>query len=371
MNLCLQINLDKILQFLNEKELIRNQIVLKNCFNQLFMKTIFRLMVIAFPAIFLFSCGNGSSTSRKPAVSTAPVAQIVVPEFNADSSYHFVEKQIAFGPRVPGSQAHAECAEWLGQTLKQFAQEVIIQDFKARVHNNQVLNGKNIIAIFNPGNQRRILLAAHWDSRPYADHDPDPANHQQPIDGANDGASGTGVLIEIARQLSIHNPSIGVDIVLFDIEDYGPPQDNQTNQSTEMWGLGSQHWSKNPHTPKYTANFGILLDMVGASNAKFPLEGFSMYFAPDITKKVWELAGRLGYGEYFVFDQGGYITDDHYFVNRDARIPMINIIHLDEKSANGTFYEHWHTINDNLDQIDPHTLKVVGEVVLNVVYKGL
>lgn len=323
-------------------------------------------------SLFIASCNQGGSSKRQPAAITETVAPpIVVPEFNPDSAYIFVEKQVLFGPRVPGSQAHAECADWLEQTLKRFTPEVTVQDFRARVHTNQVLNGKNIIAAFNPGKPRRILLAAHWDSRPYADHDPNPDNHQKPIDGANDGASGTGVLLEIARQLSIQNPPLGVDIILFDLEDYGPPQDSQTFESTDMWGLGSQHWSKNPHIPKYTANFGILLDMVGAPDAKFPLEGFSMFYAPDITKKVWEMAGRLGYGDLFTFEQGGYITDDHYFINRDARIPTINIIHLDPNSSNGTFYEHWHTVNDNMDQIDPHILDVVGRVVLNVIYKGL
>ncbi|MBE0637522.1 MAG: M28 family peptidase [Bacteroidales bacterium] len=325
-----------------------------------------------FPIIFLTSCGNGTTTSKKRADTTSMSAPaIVVPGFDADSAYYFVARQLSFGPRVPGTSAHAQCAKWLEETMKQFTPDVIVQEFKARVYNSQVLGGKNIIAVFNPQMQRRILLAAHWDSRPYADHDPDPANHGKAIDGANDGASGVGVLLEIARQLSRQSPSAGVDIILFDLEDYGPPQDKQTYESTDMWGLGSQHWARNPHVPRYTANFGILLDMVGAPNARFPMEGFSMYYAPDINKKIWTLAGKLGYGEYFIFEQGGYITDDHYYVNKIARIPMINIIHLDETSSNGSFYEHWHTVNDNLDQIDQNTLKIVGEVVLNVIYKGI
>jgi glutaminyl-peptide cyclotransferase len=322
--------------------------------------------------IALYSCGNGGSSQRTPATQTAtPPVEISVPSFNADSAFHFVAHQLTFGPRVPGSEAHAACARWFDVTLRRFTPHVVVQDFRARVYNNQVFNGKNFIASFNPDMQRRILLAAHWDSRPYADHDPDPANHQTPIDGANDGASGSGVLIEIARQLSKNPPPIGVDIILFDLEDYGPPQDSQTWESTDMWGLGSQHWARNPHTPRYSANFGILLDMVGAPDARFPLEGFSMYYAPDITKRVWELAGRLGYGDFFIFEEGGFITDDHYFINRDARIPTINIIHLDPTSSNGTFFEHWHTVNDNLDHISPYTLGVVGDVVMNVVFRGI
>ena len=329
------------------------------------------LAVILLPALF-FSCGgqgDQSKSIRQTPKEAIPKPVIEVPDFNADSAYAYVARQLSFGPRVPETEAHQQCAEWLTRTLERFTDQVTVQPFKARVYNNNILEGKNIIASFNPEKHNRIFLAAHWDSRPYADHDPDPSKHQTPIDGANDGASGTGVLLEIARQFSISNPPAGVDIILFDLEDYGPPQDNQTNQSTETWGLGSQYWSKNPHQFGYSANYGILLDMVGAPNARFPLEGFSMYYAPDITKKVWELAEDLGHNDYFVFEQGGYITDDHYFINQLAEIPTINIIHLDPTSSNGTFYEYWHTVNDNLYQLDRSTLKVVGTVVLNVVYR--
>lgn len=331
----------------------------------------FRMVPVFLMLLMLItSCGD----TKKPASTTTKqkkekqVKKLATPDFKADSAYYFVEKQLAFGPRVPGSDAHAKCALWLQQTLKKYADEVTVQEFKSRVYNNKIFDGKNIIASFNPDKRKRIFLGAHWDSRPYADHDPDETNHQTPIDGANDGASGTGVLIEIARQLSKSSPDLGIDIILFDLEDYGPPQDNQTTQATETWGLGSQYWAGNFHVPGYSARYGILLDMVGAANAVFPMEGFSMYYAPDITKKVWAIAGNIGYGDYFVYEEGGYITDDHYFVNKIAQIPMINIIHLDPESTNGTFYDHWHTINDNLEQIDPATLKVVGQTVLEVLF---
>ncbi|MCF8364997.1 MAG: M28 family peptidase [Bacteroidales bacterium] len=318
------------------------------------------------------SCGDGksvkSTTSQKQSkIIVKP--KLSTPVFNADSAYYFVEKQLSFGPRVPETEAHEACALWLEATLGKFADSVMVQEFKARVYDNRIFSGKNIIASFKPDFQNRIFLSSHWDSRPYADHDPDVSKHDVPIDGANDGASGTGVLIEIARQLSIQNPGIGIDIVLFDLEDYGPPQDSQTDQASETWGLGSQYWARNFHVPGYSARYGILLDMVGASDAIFPLEGFSMYYAPDIVKKVWNIAGEIGYGDYFVFDNGGYITDDHYFVNLIAQIPTINIIHLDPASVNGTFYDHWHTVNDNLEQIEPATLKVVGQTVLEVIFR--
>lgn len=333
------------------------------------------LLLPALIMILIFataSCGDGksakSSTSQKESKKTVK-PKIVTPDFNADSAYHFVEKQLSFGPRVPETEAHEACALWLEKTLGKFADTVMVQEFKARVYNNRIFTGKNIIASFNPGIQNRIFLSSHWDSRPYADHDPDVKNHTVPIDGANDGASGTGILLEIARQLSMQHPAIGIDIVLFDLEDYGPPQDSQTDQASETWGLGSQYWAANFHVPGYSARYGILLDMVGAPNAVFPMEGFSMYYAADITKKVWNIAGEIGYGDYFVFENGGYITDDHYFVNTIAQIPTIDIIHLDPGSVNGTFYDYWHTVNDNLDQIDPATLKVVGQTVLEVIFR--
>ena len=320
--------------------------------------------------ILISSCaGDGSKSTQKKTTPTEKKTVIKVPDFNADSAYYFIEKQLSFGPRVPETEAHSQCAAWLVSTLERFATEVKVQEFKARIYDNRILNGKNIIASFKPEFQRRIFLSSHWDSRPYADHDADPSKHNTPIDGANDGASGTGVLIEIARQISLQNPKIGVDIVLFDLEDYGPPQDNQTNQASETWGLGSQYWSNNPHTYGYSANYGILLDMVGASDAVFPKEGFSMYYAPDIVEKVWSIAQSIGYADYFLDETGGYITDDHYFVNTIAEIPTINIIHLDDNSANGSFYDHWHTVEDNLDQIDPATLKIVGQTVLTVIYR--
>jgi len=213
------------------------------------------------------------------------------------------------------------------------------------------------------------LLCAHWDSRPYADHDPNPALRNKPVEGANDGASGVGVLMEIARQIHLEAPTIGIDIILFDAEDYGPHQDNQSGTSgTEWWGLGSQYWSKNPHKKGYFARYGILLDMVGASGAVFPMEGISMQYAREILKKVWNTANRIGYSAWFVYEPGQMITDDHYFINTIANIPTIDIIHLDKNTETG-FYPYWHTTKDNLAAIDKNTLMVVGQTVLTVIYE--
>ncbi len=296
-----------------------------------------------------------------------PEAVVNIPVFNADSSFSFVAKQVSFGPRVPNTKAHAECANWMVEKLKSFGAEVFVQEFKARSFDGKILDGKNIIGSYNPQAQKRVLLAAHWDSRPFADHDPNPANHYKPIDGANDGASGVGVLLEIARLLKDNKINIGVDIILFDLEDYGQHQHSEAPQVEDSWALGSQYWSANPHKPGYKANFGILLDMVGNENPNFTKEYFSMNYAPGIVNKVWAAAKKIGYSNHFVEKQEGSVLDDHVYVNRNAKIPMIDIIHHDENSSSN-FYPHWHTVEDKLDKIKPESLKITGQTVLQVIY---
>ena len=333
------------------------------------MKTKLNFTFILFLiSVLFFSCGDNKKTSQEKNKSIIQKSEkVFVPDFNADSAYYFVAKQVEFGPRVPGSEANAACAKFLENTLKRFSPDVTVQNFKARIFNGTILNGKNIIASFNPEIQSRIFLCAHWDSRPFADHDSDKNNFNKPIDGANDGASGVGVLLEIARQLKVHQPKVGIDIILFDMEDYGTPQSLQSNKE-DTWALGSQYWSKNPHKINYRARYGILLDMVGASDATFTMEGTSMYYAPDIMKKVWDVANKIGYQDYFIYNQTNGIIDDHYYINDIINIPTIDIIHHDPNTRSG-FFKHWHTIHDNIDVIDPATLKVVGQTVLTVIFE--
>lgn len=210
------------------------------------------------------------------------------------------------------------------------------------------------------------MLLSHWDSRPWADADPDEKNRHTPILGANDGASGVGVLLEIARQLHKQQPELGIDIVLVDAEDYGPHQSYEGTHKEEQWALGSQYWAQNPHVQGYNARFGILLDMVGAKDATFLYEGYSEEFAKGINRKVWNTANNLGYGRYFVKERGSTVTDDHLFVNRNARIPTIDIIQCSEETG---FYENWHTLKDDMDGIDRNTLKAVGQTIMEVIYK--
>lgn len=322
------------------------------------------MLYILFAAAMISCSQTPSSSSAK--VESQPVKQQNVPAFDADSAWVFVENQVKFGPRVPNSEAHVACGNYLTSELKRFGAQVYEQEATLTAYNGTQLKAKNIIGSYNPENSKRVLLFAHWDSRPYADHDKDPANQMKPIDGADDGASGVGVLLEMARQFSIKSPAIGIDIIFFDAEDYGTPEFVKEYKEN-TWCLGAQFWAKNPHVKGYKADFGILLDMVGAKNASFFKEATSMRYAPQVVEEVWSTARDLGYGKFFINAEGGAITDDHQYVILGRNIPCIDIIYTDPESDNG-FGPHWHTQNDTMDNIDRETLKAVGQTVLQVVY---
>ena len=331
------------------------------------MKNNFCILILS---ILVFSC-QSPREDKKAALkeekkSIVNVQKVVAPHFNADSAYAYIKKQVDFGPRVPNTKAHAQTAEYLSNKLKSFNFNVIIQEGKVTAFDNTVLNFKNIIAEYKPELKERVLLFAHWDTRPFADQDT--KDRSKPIDGANDGGSGVGVLLEIARQISLQPPAIGVDIILFDAEDYGQPDGTMMERKSDTYALGSQFWSKQPHKPGYKARFGILLDMVGAKDAIFTQEATSVYYAPMIVEKIWNTAESLGYGGYFIDKKTPGITDDHNYVNVNAGIPSVDIIQYDPETES-KFGSYWHTHKDNMDIIDKNTLKAVGQTVLEVVYQ--
>ncbi len=312
---------------------------------------------------------NACQTEKKQSEEIVDVEKkVFVPPFNADSAFSFVEKQVSFGPRVPNSQPHNVTGNYLVEKLSSMNWTVTEQNFEATTFDQQLLYLRNIIASYNSSASKRILLAAHWDTRPFADKDSERKN--EPISGANDGASGVGVLLEIARTITIYDSlNIGIDIIFFDGEDWGerPGESSRpTNGLESWWCLGSQYWSKNKHKPNYSAYYGILLDMVGGKNAQFPIEGYSNELAPSIVEKVWSKAAGIGFGNYFVRSQGGAITDDHFFVNKYAKIPMIDIIPTDP--SDGSFGSFHHTHEDDMDIISKETLNAVGSTVLHVIY---
>lgn len=328
----------------------------------------YSLVLILFLSLLMQpGCKNKDTgtVSNEKEKTTIPVS---VPDFNSDSAYAYVVAQVGFGPRVPNTEAHRSCGDYLVAALKRFGATVQVQEAKLTAYNGDRLNARNIIGSYNSDNSRRILLFAHWDTRPYADHDPNPDKWRDPIDGADDGASGVGALLEICRQLDRSNPGIGVDVIFFDAEDYGTPRFITENSTRESWCLGSQYWSTNPHIANYRAEYGILLDMVGSRNATFFKETTSLESAPEIVEKVWDAARNLGYGKYFFNEEGGGVLDDHTFVIEGRNIPCIDIINYDPESTH-RFGAYWHTHNDKLDNIDRNTLKAVGQTVLEVVYK--
>lgn len=322
-------------------------------------------LLIAFLFLGTLACGNDENSGGSDASATIPAAQAPsVPSFNRDSAYHFVAQQVAFGPRVPNTEAHDLCRQYLVDKLKSFGAEVKQQKFRAEAYTGETLRGTNIIASFNPGAGKRILLGAHWDSRPFADSPMNQERRDDPILGADDGASGVGVLLEIARQLQANPIDMGVDIAFFDAEDYG----ESGADNPDSWALGSQYWSRNTGYGSNTPRYGILLDMVGSDGARFAREQYSVYFARPVVDKVWSLAQNMGYGNYFINADGGGITDDHYYVNTLAKIPMIDIINRPVDTETG-FGAYWHTHDDTMDVINKRTLGAVGQVVLAVLYR--
>ncbi len=322
------------------------------------MKQILKYTAILFIAsIIITSCSDSSKEEKQQIVVSEK--KVVFPTFNADSAYAFVQEQVDFGPRIPNTPEHIAAGNKIIARLESYGANVIIQSFEATTYDGVNLKLRNIMASFNPTAKKRILLATHWDTRPWASKDVlDPT---ATFDGANDGASGVGVLLEIARTMNANNlPAVGVDLLFFDGEDWG----QENGGSPDSWCLGSQYWAKNKGN--YSAYYGILLDMVGAKGAQFPFEGYSVQYAKKFLDKVWTAASKIGHGRYFVTTKPGSITDDHYFVNVTAKIPMVDILHFDP--VNGYFGDFHHSTKDNMEIIDRKTLKAVGETVLYVVY---
>lgn len=330
--------------------------------------TVFRklwMMCVPLAGVVLWSCGSSKKNST-PAEEASGRTIIQAPAFNADSAYSYIDAQVKFGPRVPNSAAHKACGDYLAAQLERFGAKVYNQYAELIAYDGTILKSRNIVGAYNPETKKRVLLCAHWDSRPYADQDEEKYHHT-PIDGANDGASGVGVLLEIARQIQMKAPGIGIDIAFFDAEDYGIPEFYEGTYKQGTWCLGSQYWGRIPHVSDYKARFGILLDMVGGKDATFFYEDYSARTAHNVMTKIWDMAERLGYGRYFVKEEGGGVTDDHVYVNLYRQIPCVDIIHYDRNGDTG-FNSTWHTVDDTMEHIDKATLQAVGQTVMGVIY---
>ena len=317
-----------------------------------------------FTFLLLHSCGN----LRKQTTDDSASMQPIDPAFCADSAYQYCQAQCDFGPRTMNSKAHDDCEQWIISKFKGFGLEVIPQKAVLKGYDGTSLKSTNIIASYRPDIKDRILLCAHWDSRPWADNDPDEANHKTPVMAANDGASGVAVMLEVARLISKDTLQMGVDFICFDAEDWGVPQWSDADYDGDSWALGAQYWSTNLHKKGYKARFGILLDMVGGQGAQFYKEPFSVQNASNIVEKVWRAAQIVGYGSMFPTQMGTGVTDDHVPVNTKAKIPTIDIIPYYPNCEQSSFGPTWHTINDDMEHIDKNTLQAVGQTLIQVIY---
>jgi glutaminyl-peptide cyclotransferase len=334
-----------------------------------------RLTLLAAASFLLTACPSEkpAETSSQPSATAGPAQ---APAFNADSAYAFTAKQVAFGPRVPNTPAHVACGDYLVAKLKQFGLSVREQPFTAMTFDGTQIKGRNIISQYQPQAARRIAIFAHWDTRPFADAEKDKAKRKLPMDGASDGASAVAVALEIIRTLSQQPeklaPNVGVDVILVDAEDWGyeagaiEGQKNLLEGNGDGWCLGSQYWAKNMVPPNYKAEYGILLDMVGAKDGHFTREGTSLDKARGVVDKIWNTAAKIGYSDYFLFKDTGAITDDHVYINQ-AGIPTVDIY---DHPAYGEDYfpAYHHTTADNMSIIDRKTMKAVGQTVMQVLY---
>lgn len=325
------------------------------------------VLALAALAYFLPSFRNNAPEADPEIEEVAAKRQPVGPAFNADSAMTFCQAQCDFGPRTMNSSAHEHCGAWITRKFRQYGLEITLQRANLTGYDGTTLHSTNIIASYRPEATERLMVCAHWDSRPWADNDPDEANWRKPVMAANDGASGVAVMLELARLLTTDSVALGIDFICFDAEDWGAPQWSDQGGS-DTWALGAQYWAANPHREGYTARFGILLDMVGGQGARFFKEKYSQQYAKKIVKKVWRAAETVGFGSLFPDRDGEHITDDHLPVNQRAGIPTIDIIAYYPDCPQSGFGPTWHTVNDDMEHLDRSTLQAVGQTLVQVIY---
>ena len=302
-------------------------------------------MTLPFLMVVLMGCPSGGRDANGNAAAQ------VAPPFSAEAAFQHVRTQVGFGPRVAGMPGHDRQLQWMVEYLSGRADSVTLQKFTHTTStDHRKLAMANVIAHFNPQATDRVLLVAHWDTRPTADSEADEADRKRPIDGANDGASGTAVLLEIANVLSKTKPGVGVDLLFVDGEDYGPSE-------PDMY-LGAKYFAAN--VGGYRPLYGVLVDMIGDRTPEFPIEDNSQRMAPEVVQRIWNLAEELGFGRYFPRTNAGAITDDHVPLNQ-AGIRTANIIDCCDHP--------WHTLEDNLDNVSAEGLGVVGAVLLELIFR--
>ena len=317
--------------------------------------------LVAFAALLLlFSCTG----KTKPATADSDSARIVPLEFCADSAMKFVEAQCNFGARTPGSAAHDQCAAYIADAFRAYGLSVSEQRMTLQGWDGKTFPCVNITAAYKPELQARVVIASHWDSRPWADNDADSAKHRQPVMAANDGASGVAVMLELARQISTLNPAVGVDFVCFDAEDYGAPYWGKQAEDGSDWCLGSRYWAQN--LPEgYRPRYGVLLDMVGGADTFFSYEYYSRQYASDVMARLWSCALSDEAKSLFKSEDGTAVMDDHVPMNQIAHIPTVDVIGHTGQGFSST----WHTTTDIPQNISARHLKAVGQTLMQMLFE--
>ncbi len=325
------------------------------------MKKIFGILAAT---SLLTACSGTKGQAAETANADHDATAVTKWETSADSLYKLVVEQVSFGPRTPGSTALKNCGDLIVERLHQYGVDSVAQQLvPVTTFKRQQFTARNILGCINPEATRRVLLLAHYDTRPWADNDPSPEAVSQPVLGANDGASGVAVLLETARVLTGKIPdALGIDLLFVDMEDSG----ESGGDNEDSWCLGTQQWVQHmPYTSNNRPIYALLLDMVGGNDAKFHREYFSHRDARSVVDHVWSCAAKLNLSDRFVNSVGGAIVDDHLYINA-AGIPCADIIE-NKNPTTGSFNPTWHTTNDDLNGIDRQTLNDVATVVVNAI----
>ncbi|GMR14293.1 MAG: M28 family peptidase [Gemmatimonadota bacterium] len=310
---------------------------------------------MAFAISTVIACGGDSGGDAGGAASFRADR----PSFDSARAFRDLMTQVDFGPRVPGTDGHAAQLAWMAEELGALADTVILDAFSHTTLQGEELALTNVLARFGGLGEERgrpVLLLAHWDTRPRSDQSRRAEDKATPLPGANDGASGVAILMELARMFAEKAPPTRVDLLFVDGEDYGP--------TTADMFLGARNYAET-RSAGDAPIFAILLDMVGDQDPRFPIEGYSSQYAPQVAQRIWSIAGDLGYGRYFPIEVGQRVNDDHVSLN-EAGVPTVDIIDFDYGPQNSL----WHTIDDTPENTSAATLRIVGEVVAEVVYRS-
>lgn len=308
-------------------------------------------MLFSLVLCLIVGCKGGDAKEGTPTQRTASASTST--GFSGSAAYGYAKAQVDFGPRVPGTPAAKKAGDWIIQQMRARADTVIVQSFTHTTADGKKLPLRNILAQFRPQLSERVLYITHWDSRPVSESASTDAEKKMPVPGANDGASGVGMFIALGDVLKRTPPNVGVDLLFTDGEDYGqfgPPEVDVL--------IGSKYFATHLPSPGYKPLYGVLWDMIGDKDLRIPYEMNSFQQAPEVVSRVWQTAADLGYGDVFVQESGGLITDDH--------IPLLNVGLRVIDVIDLTYAPH-HTPQDTMDKISAKSLAIVGDVATALV----